>query len=669
MQTAVLGTRSPFGYTSRVSVLVPGTLLGECRIEAVVGRGGMGVVYRARQLDLDRDVAVKVIAPSFIDDPESRKRFLMEARAAAAVEHPNVVPVHRVGVADGQAYLVMRYVPGDSLQTVVRRAEALSPSDAAGIAEQLGQALDAIHRAGYVHRDVKPQNVLIDEDEHAYLSDFGLAKGALATAGLTQSDQWVGTPDYVAPEQIRGEQVDARTDVYSLGGVLYFMLTGHVPFERASGQAKLWAQLSADVPLPSARRPELSPACDAVVQRALAKEPAQRYPSAGDLGRAARDAAGGVSRRRSERMVARGAAAPAREPASTTAVAPSTVSPRRRSVRAVRGRTAYGAAAAALAVIAAINFLPRDGPRERLADSATPIPSESPAEQTGDRPRRGPTIRGVTKRPRGIAVAAGDLWVISHHRSRVTRLDRVSRIRHGDQPVVGRGASDIAVHEKLIWVAVPRRGEVVLVDARSGHVEARIEPPVEPFRVAVGRSGLWVAGHGATEDDPDVLLHYDRAGAQVLHRVEVRNRISAITLGDGAVWMALESEPRIVRLSLTAERQWGATLTGPASALVFGGGYLWATVPEDEGVARVDPGTGQTVTTNGAREPGQVAFARGRVYVADTIDHSLLILDPKHPRDEPESLRMPLNPYAVTPGAGHIWVSGLAHNTLTRLDL
>ena len=137
-------------------------------------------------------------------------------------------------------------------------------------------------------------------------------------------------------------------------------------------------------------------------------------------------------------------------------------------------------------------------------------------------------------------MAAGDLWVISHHRSMVTRLDRASRVRHGDQPVVGRGASDIAARENLIWVAVPRRGEVVLVDARSGHVEARVEPPAEPVRVALGRSGLWVAGHGASDDDPDVLLHYDRAGAQLLHRVAFRDRISAITLGDGAVWVAFE---------------------------------------------------------------------------------------------------------------------------------
>ena len=313
-------------------------------------------------------------------------------------------------------------------------------------------------------------------------------------------------------------------------------------------------------------------------------------------------------------------------------------------------------------------FLPRDGPRERVADTATPNPVETAPAQAGDLPRVGPTIRGVTKRPRGIAVAAGDLWVISHHRSRVTRLDAASGLRHGDQPLVGRGASDIAADENTIWVTVPRRGEVVRVGPRSGHVEERIEPPVEPVRVALGRSGLWVAGRGASDADPDVVLHYDRSGAPLPHRAEFRNRISAIRLGDGAVWVALKTEPRIVRLSLTAQREGGATLTGPASALAYGGGYLWASVPEDDAAARVHPGTGQAVTTDAAREPGQIAFARGRVYVASTIDHSVLILDPKHPRKKAESLPVPLNPYAVTAGAGHVWVSGLARNTLTRLD-
>ena len=275
-----------------MGALTPGTVLGGCRIDAVVGRGGMGIVYRARQLDLDRDVAVKVIAPELLEDSKSRKRFLTEARAAGAVEHPNVVPIHGTGVADGCAYLVMRYVAGDDLRTLVRRDGVLAPDRAAWVVLQLGEALDAIHEAGYVHRDVKPQNVMIDADGHVYLSDFGLAKHALATAGPTTSEQWVGTLDYVAPEQIRGERVDARADVYALGGVLYFVLTGRVPFERDSDHAKLWAHLVDEPPRPSTVRPGLPAALDAVVARALAKDPADRQQSAGDLGRAAQAAVG-----------------------------------------------------------------------------------------------------------------------------------------------------------------------------------------------------------------------------------------------------------------------------------------------------------------------------------------------------------------------------------------
>src|SRR5919108_5709084 len=291
--------------------LAPGMVLGGCRIDGIVGRGGMGVVYRAHQLDLDRDVALKVIAPELVEDPEIRERFLSEARAAGAVEHPNVIPVHGVGVAEGRAYLVMRYVAGSDLRTVVRADGPLAPERAAAIAMRLGDALDAIHRAGYVHRDVKPQNVMIDAAGHVYLSDFGLAKQTLASSGQTRSEQWVGTLDYVAPEQIRGERVDARADVYSLGGVLYFVVTGRVPFERASDQAKLWAHIADPPPRPTDARPQLPAELDAVVLRALAKNPDERYPSAGDLGRAARSAAGLPGDSAPERTVARGAAAPA----------------------------------------------------------------------------------------------------------------------------------------------------------------------------------------------------------------------------------------------------------------------------------------------------------------------------------------------------------------------
>src|SRR5215207_10706933 len=245
-----------------MDVLAPGGIVGGCRIEGVVGRGGMGVVYLARQLELERDVALKVISPDLTEDPLARGRFLAEARAAAAVEHPNVVPVHAVGTEHDRAYLVMRFIRGDDLRTLVRRDGPLAPLRAAAIAEQLGDALDAIHRAGYVHRDVKPANVLIDDDGHVYLSDFGLAKAALATRGPTSQSHWVGTLDYVAPEQIRGEPVDARTDVYALGGVLLFMLTARPPFDREGDEAKLWAHLHEPAPRPSAAAPGVPIAFD-----------------------------------------------------------------------------------------------------------------------------------------------------------------------------------------------------------------------------------------------------------------------------------------------------------------------------------------------------------------------------------------------------------------------
>ena len=292
--------------------LAPGTVVAGYRIESLVGRGGMGVVYRAIQLDLERVVALKVIAPELLDDDDVRARFLTEARAAASVDHPNVIPVHAAGEDDGVAYIAMRYVAGDDLRALVRYGGPFDPAGAAAIVAQAAAALDAIHRAGFVHRDVKPANLLVDRDSHVYLTDFGLAKAVFTRTGGTRTGQWVGTLDYVSPEQIRGGRIDARADVYALGGVLHFALTGRVPFDREGDEAKLWAQLSAPPPVPSAVRRGLPAQFDLAVARAMAKEPDDRYPSAGDLGRAAQrrrvrpraeraGADGGARRRRSGR--------------------------------------------------------------------------------------------------------------------------------------------------------------------------------------------------------------------------------------------------------------------------------------------------------------------------------------------------------------------------------
>ncbi|HEY1538485.1 MAG TPA: serine/threonine-protein kinase, partial [Solirubrobacteraceae bacterium] len=283
----------------------PGDVFVNHRIEGLAGRGGMGVVYRATDLDLDRVVALKVIAPALADDPDFRARFVAESKAAASIEHPHVIPLYYAGERGGVLFIVMRYVDGPDLRALVRAQGSLDPERAALIVSQIGGALDAAHAHGLVHRDVKPANVLLGEGEHAYLTDFGLTKREASTGGVSRAGGWVGTLGFVAPEQIRGERVDARTDVYALGCVLVHALSGGAPYLRDSDEATLWAHLNA--PPPTDRVP---PEFAAVVERALSKDPADRYPSAGDLGRAALAAAGRSGATGPERNVARGEAAP-----------------------------------------------------------------------------------------------------------------------------------------------------------------------------------------------------------------------------------------------------------------------------------------------------------------------------------------------------------------------
>jgi serine/threonine protein kinase len=263
-------------YLSPVGELEPGTIFAGHRIEMVAGRGGMGVVYKATQLALDRTVALKVIAAGLLEDQTVRARFVRESKVAASIDHPNVIPIYYAGEEQGIAYIAMRYVAGDDVRSLVRREGPLNPERAARIASQLGSALDAAHAAGLVHRDIKPANVLMGPDDHVYLTDFGLTKHALSVAGSTKPGHWVGTLDYVAPEQIRGERVDARVDVYALGCLLYFTLTGEVPFKRDGDEARLWAHLQDPPPKPSEHDAGIPEAFDYVVARAMAKDPEER---------------------------------------------------------------------------------------------------------------------------------------------------------------------------------------------------------------------------------------------------------------------------------------------------------------------------------------------------------------------------------------------------------
>jgi serine/threonine-protein kinase len=293
-----------------------GSEIAGCRIEGVAGRGGMGVVYRATQLDLGRPVAIKVIAADRARDPGLRARFAREARLAAAIDHPNLVPVHAAGEDGGRLYLVMRFVPGTDLHRALKHDGRLECSHAASVVAQVAAGLDAAHAAGLVHRDVKPANILLARD-HVYLGDFGLSRLQTSGERFTESGAWIGTVDYMSPEHLRGEFCDARSDVYALGCVLFAALTGRAPFHRVTVPATMSAHLHEPAPWPSEVAP-VPRAFDAVIERALAKRPEDRYPSAGDLGRAVLAAASGSHVTEEERTVATGAAAPAE--ALTTAM-------------------------------------------------------------------------------------------------------------------------------------------------------------------------------------------------------------------------------------------------------------------------------------------------------------------------------------------------------------
>jgi serine/threonine-protein kinase len=272
-----------------------GTEIAGYRIEERIGRGGMGVVYRAQHMNLQRRAAIKIIAPEFAETKGFRSRFIREARIAAALQHPNIVTVYDAGQSGQTLYIAMQFIRGSDLAAILNEEGRLRPYRAIDVCRQVASALDAAHGMALIHRDVKPGNVLI-EGRRAYLTDFGLTKRSGGSkSGLTQAGELVGTIHYVAPEQIEAGDVDARTDVYSLACLLFHCLTGHVPFERDTDVAVIYAHLSETPPKLTDVRPELPAGLDAVIAKGLDKSPERRFQSCSDLMSAARvviDAAG-----------------------------------------------------------------------------------------------------------------------------------------------------------------------------------------------------------------------------------------------------------------------------------------------------------------------------------------------------------------------------------------
>src|SRR5918996_351759 len=482
--------------------LSPDTVFAGYRIEGLIGRGGMGVVYRATQLALDRRVALKLVAPELAADGEFRERFKRESRLAASIDHPNVITIHEAGEADGQLYISMRYIEGTDLGALIAREGSLDPGRAARVVAQVAAALDAAHASGLVHRDIKPANVLVerrDGEERAYLTDFGLTKRSDARSELTRTGQWVGTIDYAAPEQVAGSSVDARADVYALGCVLYKALAGSAPFGGREDVAKLYAHVNEEPTPVTERRPEVPGALDEVLRRALAKSPEERFASAGDLGRAARAAAEGHAPALAERSVATGRAAPTvgserpMEPLSAAApTLPAEATPATARVASPGRRLVPWVAVAALsaaAIVAVVAILGGDDENALEADSLDT------------------SAIAVGASPAGLAVGEDGVWVGVDEEDAVKRIDPDS----GEVAVsidVSEGADgSLAVGEGFVWVRSDI-DTVTKIDPGSQQVVGNpIEVPIDSEgELAVGEGSIWTAN--ASSDsvariDPD----------------------------------------------------------------------------------------------------------------------------------------------------------------------
>src|SRR5437899_1538308 len=292
------------GWWGRECVMPELPLVGDefagYRMRAVLGRGGMSVVYQAENLRLSSIIALKVLAPELASDDVFRARFLEESRIAASLNHPNVIPIYDMGSHDDLLYIAMRYVSGTDMRQMIKNRGRILPATALFPVGQAARALDAAHRRGLVHRDVKPGNLLIErgsddaDPDHVYLADFGITKHAMSRSGLTSTGQFLGTIDYVAPEQIRGTSVAGQADQYSLGCVLYECLTGRVPFEKDLDAAIIWAHVEETPVMPTVLRPDLPPEIDDVFRRVLSKQPGDRYQSCREFIEAARAALGSL---------------------------------------------------------------------------------------------------------------------------------------------------------------------------------------------------------------------------------------------------------------------------------------------------------------------------------------------------------------------------------------
>lgn len=613
-------------------------------IEDEIGRGGMGVVFRATNPELAVERAIKVIAPEHSANPVYAARFQRESRLAAAVEHPNVVPIHAAGEDRGLLFIVMRLVEGPDLDLLLR-AGPLEPDRAIGILRQVAGALDAAHEAGLVHRDVKPGNVLVEErggEDHVFLTDFGVSKrsseltDAERETGLTIEGQVLGTAGYLAPEQIEEGVADRRADVYSLACVAFHALAGRPPFSRATELGTLVAHAREERPDATVANPGLTRAVDHVLHRGMAIDPAARPASATELIEELELAVRSPSRR--TRPGARASRTPRRPPVPALLAGVGVAAALAVAYLLLRPADDAPPAAAPeprpTPEVVTVPLEDGSSPVGVVVDGSTAFIASRDAAQPGGPPgaidrlavagaelHRSPI---AVPSPRSIAVGDSMLWVANGE-----ALYRVPR--NGDAPQrieAGETPDDVAVAGRSVWVSDEGGGSVSRFDVDAANAAAEVVAVGdEPRSIAATPDAAWVAAAG-----DGVVVRVDADTMRVEARIPVGAQPTSVVAGGGSVWVADNAENTVREIDPRRNEVVGAPIEvapGPRG-LAYGRGSLWVASGPANVVERFDPDTGDRIgrPIPVGTDPADVVSSGSAVITANQHGNSVSVIRP-----------------------------------------
>jgi outer membrane protein assembly factor BamB len=589
-----------------------GTQIAGYSVESLISRGGMGEVYLAQQDAPKRKVALKLLSPELSEDAGFRERFARESEAAASIDHPNVIPIYQSGQVDGALFIAMRYVEGTDLRALFAEQGPLPSERAIHICAQVADALEAAHERGLVHRDVKPANILIGRSDHAYLSDFGLIRRTELSTGITKTGQFMGTLDYASPEQFEGKPLGPPTDVYSLGCVLFECLVGEPPFRREQDAAVMYAHLHDPPPSAQARRPEVPSGLDQVIGKAMAKRPADRYVTAGELAAALKGAKAGARPTRPGRIRSKG-----------------------------KVWLAVAGALVAIGVVLAIVALALGG----------------------DDPTSG--------EPSGAAAASvlppGSLAKIDPGTGEAS-------VPIPDAKGLGRGATqdNLAIGEGGVWLyGFPEDSGPLLqhFDEATGDLRRELQIPwnfsanVPGLALAVGSRTVWFTQDATRVSAINPTTHEELEHASIRSGV-----VTDIVLGGEWLWVGSSDGTLTTFDPLTGQRKRAFEVDGTPDKLAYGDGSVWALDVLGGEVLRVDPIDGGVIDR--IPVPGnarQIAAGDGGVWVLDPIAGTATPIDPSS-NEAGAPIQVGPAPSSIAVGLGSAWVTDGEDGNLYRID-